>query len=415
MRSNFLICILVFFAINVNFLFTQDISMNLSGVLDSTVNYAIGAGDAPRHSFGFEEYANLRLRIRAGEKVIFNTAFNLTVLSGNFLENAAVTGSYNPYPAFASTPLVYGENYAAALELERLYFRINGDYIDTEAGLLRIPFGYGQVWGSSDFLNPRNPLFPNARLRGVLGANFSFYPTDALKLMVFAAAPKNPMETKGGGFIPGLSLDHHWNRASLQVLYAYESPKRFDETPGDVSQDSKGSSLGIHRFGLSLKADLVLGFAIDALYTLNPDDAAGIDGLSVGAGFDYNFFDGDLYILMEYLFNGASSSTAFGFGGSWINNHYLYGTALYRFDDYFNLSLSTVFCFDDLSFSPFVTLNYELFQGFSLSLTARLPMDQKTMNGGKVGELGPLPPGFNGNEVTRGSRFIINAGAKLRF
>jgi hypothetical protein len=383
-----------------NFLFAAE--PELSGVTDTTVNFTAGAGDAPEHSFGIEEYANLRLRVRTGEKAIFYAAFNLTALTGNYLQNAALMGSVYQNPYFASTPFIYGQNYAAGMELERLYFRINGDYIDAEAGLLRINFGYGQVWGSSDFLNPRNPLFPNARPRGVLGVNASFYPLDSLKLMGFIAAPKNPLETGGGGEIHGLSMDQHWDRASLQALYAFQNP---DSAFGQ----------NIHRFGLSVKADLELGFVVDGLYTLNPEKAEGIDGLSLGAGFDYSFFDGDLYVLAEYLFNGSSSATALGFGGNWSNNHYLYGTALYRFNDHCNLGLSTIFCFDDLSFSPFATLNYELFQGFSLNLTARLPMDQKTLNGGKAGELGPVPPGPDGSEGTAGARFIVNAGARLRF
>jgi len=374
----------------------------LSGVADTTVNYTAGAGDAPSHSFGIEEYANLRLRVRTGEKAIFYSAFNLIALTGNYLESAALLGSSYQNPYFASTPFIYGQNYAAGMELERLFYRINGDYIDAEAGLLRINFGYGQVWGSSDFLNPRNPLFPNARPRGVLGANASFYPVDSLKLMGFIAAPKNPLETEGGGEIHGVSMDQHWDRASLQALYAFQNP---DDVFGQ----------GVHRFGLSLKADIELGVVMDGLYALNPEKAEGKDGLSLGAGFDYSFFGGDLYVLAEYLFNGSSSATALGFGGNWSNNHYLYGTALYRFNDHCNLSLSTVFCFDDLSFSPFAILNYELFQGFSLNLTARLPMDQKTLNGGKAGELGPLPPGPDGSEVAAGAKFIVNAGARLRF
>jgi hypothetical protein len=376
----------------------------LSGVADTTVNYTAGAGDAPEHSFGIEEYANLRLRVRTGEKAIFYAAFNLIAISGNYLENGALLGGLYQNPYFASTPFIYGQNYAAGMELERLYLRINGDYVDAEAGLLRMNFGYDQIWGSSDFLNPRNPLFPNARPRGVLGANFSFYPADSLKLMGFVAAPKNPLEARGGGFLPGFSLDQHWDRASFQFLYAFQTPGSGDSDTGR----------GVHRFGLSLKADLELGFVADGLYTLNSEKAEGIDGLSLGTGFDYSFFDGDLYILAEYLFNGSSSATALGFGGDWSNNHYLYGTALYRFNDYCNLGLSTVFCFDDLSFSPFLTLNYDVFQGFSLNLSARLPMDQKTLNGGKAGELGPVPPGPGGSG-TAGAKFIINAGARLRF
>jgi hypothetical protein len=379
-------------------------AQDLSGVLDSTINYTAGAGDAPSHSFGLEEYANLRLRVRTGDRATLYTAFNLIAISGNYLGSAAILGGANQNPFFASTPLINGQNYAAGLELERLYFRVNGDLFDTEAGLRRMAFGYGQVWGSSDFLNPRNPLALNARPRGVLGADFSFYPEDSLKLTLFAAAPKDPFAYEGGGFIPGLSLDKHWDRASLQALYAYETAG-LDETSGET---------GIHRFGLSVKADLELGLVIDALYTLNPGSTESIEGLSAGAGFDYTLLGGDLYILAEYLFNGSSSASAPVYGGNWINHHYLYGSALYRFNDYCYANLATVFCFDDLSFSPFVSFDYEVFQGFSLNLTARLPLDQKTLNGGKAGELGPIPPGLDGSGAA-GARFIVNAGARLRF
>ena len=372
-------------------------AQDLSGVMDSTVNYAAGAGEAPDHSFGLEQYANLRLRARTGDRAIFYAALNLTAITGNYLESAAALGSAYQNPFFASTPLIFGQNYAAGLELERLYFRVNGDHFDTEAGLLRMAFGYGLVWGSSDFLNPRNPLFPNARPRGVLGTSFSFYPEDSMKLMLFAAAPKNPFKSDGGGFLPGLSFDKHWDRASLQALYAYE-------TAGFTEADE--SKLGLHRFGLSVKADMEIGLVADVLYTLDPDKTEGIEGLSAGAGFDYSFLDGDLYVFAEYLFNGHSSASALGFGGVWTNHHYLYGSALYRFNDYCSLSLAALFCFDDLSLSPFATLDYEVFQGFSLNLTARLPLDQDTFSGGKAGELGP---------VNSGAKFILNAGARLRF
>jgi len=366
----------------------------LSGVLDSTVNYTAGAGSAPGHSFGLEEYANLRLRARTGDRGTFFAAFNVTAVFGNYALLSVTNGL-----------AVSGENYAAAMELERLYFRINGDYVDAEAGLLRMNFGYGNVWGSSDFLNPRNPLFPNARPRGVLGINAAFYPEDSLKFMTFITAPKNPLNYEGDGFIPGLSMDKHWDRASLQALYSFETPG-FGEKYAGVAEN------GIHRFGLSLKADLELGFALDALYTLNPDKYEKIEGLSLGAGFDYNFFGGIFYILAEYLFNGSASATARGFGGDWSNHHYMCGSLAYRFNDYCSMNISTLFCFDDLSFTPLAALNYEVFQGFTLNFSVRAPLDQKTLGNGKAGELGPVPPWPDG---TAGARLIVNAGAKLRF
>jgi hypothetical protein len=353
----------------------QSRAPELSGVFDSTINYRADAGNS--HSWGIEEYANLRLRVRPSNNLAFNAAFNVIAVSGNYMKSAGI-----------------GENFDAALELERLYFRINGERIDTEAGLLRMGFGYGNIWGPSDFINPRSPLSYNARPRGVLGANFTWYPADSLKLMVFGAAPKNPLDSDGGGIIPGFSLDQHWDRASLQFLYGYQTRLA-------------GSPWGIHRFGLSVKADLELGLVADALYTLNPDNPDGIEGLSASAGFDYSFLGGDLYFLTEYLFNGSSSSTAFSqenFAGR-RNHHYLSGTILYRFNDYCSASLSAAFCFDDLSFSPSLSLDYEIFQGFSMNLSVRVPLDQETFSGGTPGEFGPL---------STGAKVIANAGVKLR-
>jgi hypothetical protein len=355
----------IFFLFYRGIIFGQDISF--SGILDSTVNFTVGESTG-ENSWGMEEYANLRIRALAGEKGVFFAAFNLVALSGNYL-------------GLAAPGVSVGDNYAAALELERLYFRLNGDYLDVEAGLLRMAFGYGQVWGSSDFLNLRNPLFPDARPRGVLGASFAFYPGDEVKLQAFAAAPKDPLDSGGGGIMPGLSVDSHWARASLQGLYVFEAP-------GD------GFDQGRHRIGLSLKADLELGFVLDALYTLDPACLEGIEGLSAGGGFDYSFFDGKLYFLTEYLFNGLASENIAGFS----NRHYLYGSLLYRFNDYASLSLSDISCLDDPSHSPILTAEYEIFQGFAISLSGRLPLGE--------GELGPRQSH---------SRFILNAKARLRF
>jgi len=415
MKRLFFLLILAAFA---DLLFAE--GPELSGVFNSTVNFAAGAGDAPAQSWGAEEYANLRLKIKTGERAVFYSAVNLMAISGSYLENAFALGAQNPDPSLASSQFISGQNYAAGLELERLYFRINGDYFDTDAGLLRLPFGYGQVWGSSDFLNPRNPLFPDARPRGVLGTDLCFYPSDSSKFMVFAVAPREALVSSGAGFVPGFSFDQHWDKASIQALYAYETPGAYG-TSGAASglageSSTAGTEWGVHRFGLSVKADLELGLVTDALYTLVPGKTEGVEGLSAGAGFDYSFLGGDLYILFEYLFNGDSSATAWDGGNNilgWKNHNYLYGNALYRFNDYTSLALGTVFCFDDTSFSPFTTLEYEVFQGFSLNLSLRLPLDMKTLNGGRAGELGPIPP--DDNPGNAGARVIVNAGAKLRF
>ncbi|MDR2369925.1 MAG: hypothetical protein LBD71_00470, partial [Treponema sp.] len=224
--------------------FAQDAeSLTVSGVLDSRITAQAGAGNAAS-SFGAEEYANLRIQAKIRDAAVFYGAFNFIAAAGSY---AAGTGS----PASgggpggtgsASLSLVTGENYAAGMELERLYFRVNKDIADFEGGLMRLAFGYGQVFGPSDFLNPKNPLNPDARLRGVLGGALSVYPADSFRFRFYGAAPKDPLRLDGGGGLAGLSADQHWDRASLQVLYAYE-------TPADLSR------FGKYRAGLSLKAD----------------------------------------------------------------------------------------------------------------------------------------------------------------
>jgi len=370
---------------------------SVSGILDSSVSFQVGAGDAPDFSFGFEEYANLRFQSRIRDRAVVYGAVNFIAAAGDYAANvqqmtvAAGGFSFNP------TAFVGGENFIAAIELERLYFRLNGEYTDFDGGLLRLPFGYGQVWGSSDFLNPKNPLKPDARSRAVLGAGLSWYPADELKLLGFTAAGRNPF-SRDGGVLVGLSMDRHWDRASVQALYSFESPK-------------DGSEFGIHRFGTSIKADIEVGFVIDALYAYNHEARTKIDGLSLSLGADYSFFDGNLIVLAEYLYNGETSSTALGYGGSFSNNHYLYSGVTWRFNDFTNINAALISGFDDVSFTQVLSLNHDLFQGATLTVNAQIPMDRDLFSGdGNRGELGPLRPDAN-----IGSYFNYGARLRLRF
>jgi hypothetical protein len=360
-----------------------------SGVLESRADFTAGAGDERDFSYGLEEYANLRMRFDIRERAVFYGAFNLIAASGN-AARAVIAGGLSGSVHGA------GENYAAALELERLYFRVNGSYFDAEAGLMRLAFGYGQVWGSSDFLNPRSPLFPNARRRAILGMVLSAYPSDTARLRGFGSAPKNPLSAGGKGAVFGFSGDQHWDRLSLQGLYAFEVPR-------------EESTWGIHRAGLSLKLEAEAGFMADMLYTYDHRANPGIDGLSAGGGFDYSFFDGRFYWLMEYLFNGTHSDTARSpeKAEGLSKRHYLYGMVLYRFTDYTSLSLACTAGLTDCSFSPVVTAEHELFQGCTLSLSGRVPLDRDLFaKNGKTGELGPKQTG---------TRALIGLLVRLRF
>jgi hypothetical protein len=335
-------------------LFAQ--GLTVSGILDSTISMQVLAEDSPDFSFGFEEYANIRFQSKIRDKAAVYGAVNLIAASGIYATNGAVSPS-----AF-----VVGENYIAGIELERLYFRLSGETVNFDGGLMRLPFGFGQVWGSSDFLNPRNPLKPDARPRAILGTAFFWYPTEETKLLTFYSAPRDPFSQEGDGSFFGLSFDKHWNKASIQTLYCFETPKEY-------------SANGIHRAGLSIKADLELGLVIDALYTYNHEAQTRLDGLSLSAGADYSFFDGKLIILAEYLYNGDTSSTAYNAKTNLLgfkNNNYLYTSLTFRFTDYTNMIAAVIIGFDDKSYIPIISLNHDLFQGATLTISAQMPVER---------------------------------------
>jgi len=356
--------------------------LTVSGILDSSVSLRAGAGDAPAFSYGVEEFANIRMQAKIRDRAAFYGAVNFIAAAGDYAADAALMADFASANAngISPTAFVAGENYIAGFELERLYFRLNGEAVGFDGGLLRLPFGYGQVWGSSDFLNPKNPLKPDARPRAVLGAGLSWYPVDSLKLLGFGAAPRDPFSRGGEGGLFGLSIDQHWDKASVQGLYSFESP-------------NGGARHGIHRAGLSVKADVEVGLVMDALYTYNHEAETEIDGLSFSMGADYSFFGGDLIVLVEYLYSGDTSSTALGYGGSFSNNNYLYTGITWRFNDFTNMTLALISGFDDISFTPVISLNHDLFQGAALIASAQIPLDRDLFSAdGRRGELGPLPP-----------------------
>ncbi|MDR2633538.1 MAG: hypothetical protein LBC51_07955 [Treponema sp.] len=362
--------------------------LTVSGVIESTITAGAGTGTLPNFFYGLEEYANLRVQGKLREGLSFYSAFNLTAAAG--IPAQGLDPQASPGLSAAS------QNYVAAIELERLSFRLNRDYLDIDGGLMRIAAGYGQVFGPSDFLNPKNPLKPDARPRAVLGGTLSAYPKDSLKVQVFASAPKNPFALDGGGFLGGILGETHRDRASIQALYAYQAPE-------------EGSLRGIHRAGCSLKADVYLGLMADVLYTYTPQEDLGFSGLSASAGVDYSFLDGHWYVLAEYLYNGSASSTSRESGNvsGFSGEQFLYGAIQYLVNDYTRITLACLSALSDASFAPLLSAEHELVQGFILSLSAQVPLDRDVFfNDGKQGELGPR----NTQE-----RFLFRFKARLRF
>ncbi|MCL2219971.1 MAG: hypothetical protein FWB94_08820 [Chitinispirillia bacterium] len=343
--------------------------MSFSGVFESAVSATAGAGDAPAVSYGIEEYANIRMQSRIGDNATFFGAVNLIAAGGNYAVRASSLG----------VDIDSGQNYAAMIELERLYLRLKSETINFDAGLMRLPFGFSTVWGPSDFLNPKNPLKPDARPRAVLGGALSWFPIDDFKLQGFAVTGRDPLAPNSG--IAGISADRHWDKASIQALYSFERSENF---PGTASSPLT------HRAGLSLKADVEIGLVMDMLYTYNDNIEDKIDGLSFSAGFDYSLFKANLIIMAEYLYSGAASATSMRGGGSFINENYLYTGLTWRFSDFTNAGAALITGIDDASFTPMMTFNHEISQGVSLTAMAQIPLDKDLLFGdGNRGEFGP--------------------------
>jgi hypothetical protein len=373
----------------------------LSGTAETTI--VAGAGNSSNFFYSAEEYANLRLKVPAGEFAAVYGAFNLIATSGSAVAGSTAAAAAAGLPAGTYAA---GENFAAALELERLYLQLSGESMGLGMGLLRIPLGYSLAWGPMDFLNPRNPLKAGARLRAVLGILGSWYPLGDMKFFGFAAAPQNPADSGGGGSRFGLGWENHWSMASLQLLGSFESPASYavmSPVPAAANYPS-----GLYRFGFSFKADFAVGFVAEALYTLNPDAPGFPPGLSAAAGFDYSFFDGKLYALAEYLYSGKESVSAAGAANPQgrRNSHYLYGALTWFWSDYTAVTLGTGACLDSPSAIPSLRWEHEALQGITLSLEARIPLDGESFGNGNAGEFGP---------AASGSRFSFTGGLRVKF
>ncbi|MDR2541880.1 MAG: hypothetical protein LBC80_00295 [Treponema sp.] len=373
MKKIIISCVLVVFLIS-----GVSAQMTVSGLLDSTISLNAGKNesDLPDFTYGFEQFANMRFQSRLREGGTIFGAVNLIAASGIYAINLEGLG----------TPT--DENFVAAIELERLHYRLRGDHIDFDGGLMRLPFGYSQVWGSTDFLNPRNPLKPDARPRGILGVSLTWFPTDELKLLGFFASPRDSLSVEGKGSLFGFSVNHNWNAASVQALYSFETP-------------NTGTALGIHRAGLSIKADVEIGLVIDALYSYDYNAGFDSDGLSLSLGADYSFFDGSLLVLAEYLYNGGKSSTAaFNSEKNLYESpfkHNLYTGFTWRFNDFTNLNVALVSSFknmnivlvsgyddinfEDTFFTPMITLNHNFFQGVVFTFMVQTPFDTNEFSG----------------------------------
>jgi len=307
--------------------------------------------DAGRGSHAFEQFANLRFKVNVGEKGAFHGAVNAIADSGSARE-LQLDG-----------------------ELERLYMGIRGEKADFDAGLMRLAFGYGQgLFRPTDVYALQNPQFPDARPQGVLGALLAWYPLDGTKVQGFAVNRPDQINPDAG-----LSADFHTRFGSFEALYILSVP-------------TAAGTDAVHRTGTSLKFDLAAGFTVDALYT------SGTELPEIAAGIDYSLADGKVYLLGQYFFNGDDA----GYAGT----HYLLGTVSWQYSDYTNLTAVCTASPGDGSFLSSATLSHEPFQGFTVTLSGRMPLDNTSFGDGTAGEFGPSVLGERGS---------VSLGARMKF
>jgi hypothetical protein len=183
----------------------------------------------------------------------------------------------------------------------------------------------------------------------------------------------------------------------MQFLYCFENPASYNKDLSSLGGPvlTADYPLGLHRLGLSFKADLGVGLLAECLYTINLDTPTGIEGLSVSAGVDYTIFDGNLYLLAEYLYSGNKSvsaqSAVLPSGHSGL--HYLYAAGTWKFSDFASITAGCAANMEDFSCTPLFYWQYEFVQGMLLTIRALFPLDKDSFNAGNPGELGPKNSG----------------------
>jgi hypothetical protein len=339
-----------------------------------------GMSDTGAALSGFDVYANLRLLERAKENVAFYAAFNAQAAAGMFAAPQTEDGGNAP-------------GGGTLFEMERLYLRWAEERWGLDAGLMPLHFGYGQIFAPSDFLIRKNQAVLDARPRGVTGAAAYQYPHDAVKITEFAVFPADALSGGREGHHFGAAFEAHTARASFQVLYAYKT---------GTASDRQDDGNGVHFFGGSVKVDAGVGLLADGLYRYNPTNRFDAEGLALSAGADYSF--GKLYVLAEYLYNGNRSASHRSAGGMFGSRAFVGATLIYTVSDLTNVAVQGLWSVDDGSLLPSLVFSHDLAQGFTLILSAQVPLDLGGDNN-VPGELGP---------ETAGKRFSLTAGLRLR-
>ncbi len=356
--------------------------VKISGVAETTAL----AGHSPLTGWfsGLEQFANVRLTAPVGEAGTFNAAANLL----------ASAGSERPLSTDG--------------ELERLYLSFRAERFDVDMGLMRIPFGYGLAFRPTDILNASNPLYPDARLSGVLGVIGSWYLGEETRLAAFysdraaddayaadgAADPPAKIESRPLG---GILCETHSPRYSAQTLLALRVPESGSRNPET-------------RAGISLKVSSGVGLVVDSLLYHGGAGPLAVQGnrswLKASVGADYTLLDGDLYVLAQYYFNGEDVRASGDRTLDYSQRHYLYASSLWKASPYTRFSASALVSLEDGSFVPILKAEHDVTRGVVLSAEGRAYLDATDFSSGSPGELGGERVGLDG---------VLTCKATVRF
>lgn len=367
-------------------------------------------------SWGWTNYVNLRLKSQLQDGLSFNLAINLSTLSGYYAAYyAALTGTSVPIP-----------------ELERLYFKAGSDYIDVEAGLIRIPRGYGFVFSPLDIFNLRdatNSLDPQARPKGKWAIHTTFYPQDMWKLELFAVAPDNPQEKEVWDSKFGCATTFSLGKVNWDLLYTLFLPEVPYNTAPPLPYMHNNF---VHAAGFAFKADIEIGLFAEALYRLDYQalntglyygkDYQWYHGLEAALGADYTLPATNVYLLAEYLFYGsgqvdwdesrldslymnpawetldltARASNPAALPLPYARHDYLFLLSRYAPEQDLRIGISCLMGLDDLSALITAFGEYDLLQGLTLQASYLLPVDKKLFdNTAPAGEWGSTRLGFH--------------------
>lgn len=185
------------------------------------------------------------------------------------------------------------------------------DSLSMEVGRQSMLTGYGYGWNPIDFANPlKNPLDPNAALRGVDGISFKWYLSDITALKFYGTFPQDVLaigfdyeEIKTGGeltlFFPGVEV-------KLAGFFDYDSSLGSDGYTSSVGTGFIVDIAGIGFYGEAAVRKGSRNYFSDSSANLSRKDDRLFSAL---AGLEYTFSN-ELYGVLEYYYNGEGYSAS---------------------------------------------------------------------------------------------------------